>query len=386
MLDILILWSVFAFFSFGFLALNYVYTCKEAKKPWKIKTDEDYKPKVSLIVPTYNESEIIEYKLRNLAKLEYPQNLLQTVFIDSNSTDSTAAQIRGFKEENPDMNIRLLVEEERKGKSSALNEALKSCNGEVIVISDADCFWPPDILVKSLQYLADPRVGAISGPKKLLNSNSSWVTRSEDSYLKSMNLMKLGESKIDSTIFFEGGFSAYKRDLLERFDPYQTGSDDCGTVIKFLEKNYRTLMLAEAEFFTTFPVTWKGKLEIKMRRANQLVQVLGKYGALLFKNKILTGKQTVIKSLLSYLLAPVMFLFFVATTIYLMIELPFTAALLSVFIIPRARSYFVEGASNYLILLYSIFSTILKRKFHTWAQPQDRALFTEDLLAQKGLI
>jgi len=386
MLNILILWLTFAFFSFGVLGINYFYTREVAKKPWKIKANKKYMPKVSIIVPTYNEYEIIGYKLRNLARLEYPKSLMQMVFIDSQSTDSTVNVIREFAEDHPEMNIKILVESERRGKSSALNRALKSCSGEIVIVSDADCFWPPNILSKALSYLADPAVGAVSGPKKLLNSESSQVTKSEAAYLKSANLMKLGDSKKSSTILFEGGFSAYRKKALGSFDPYDTGSDDCGTVIRVLEQNFRAIMIPEAEFFTTFPKTWMGKLEIKMRRTNQLVQILKNYVILLFKNEIKTGKEVVAKNLIVYLLGPLMFLFFVVTTVYLMVKFPLAVLLLLVFLIPKVRGYLIEATLNYLILLYSIVSTISRKKFMVWKKPEDRTLLTEDMLLQKGLI
>jgi len=386
MLNVLILWLTFAFFSFGVLGLNYLYTREAAKKPWKIKANKKYMPKVSIIVPTYNEYEVIGYKLRNLARLEYPKNLMQMVFIDSQSSDSTANVIREFAEDHPEMNVKILVESERRGKSSALNTALKNCNGEIVVVSDADCFWPPDVLSNALSYLADPSVGAVSGPKKLLNPESSSVTKSEDAYLESANLMKLGDSKKSSTILFEGGFSAYKREALASFDPYDTGSDDCGTVIRVLEKNFRAIMIQEAEFFTTFPKTWMGKLEIKVRRTNQLVQILKNYVILLFKNGIKIGKEVVARNLIVYLLGPIMFLFFVVTTVYLMVKFPLAILLLLVFLIPKVRGYLIEATLNYLILLYSIISTISRKKFTVWKKPEDRTLLTENMLLQKGLI
>lgn len=386
MLNVLILWLTSAFFSFGVLGLNYIYTQEAAKRSWKIKVNKNYMPKVSIIVPTHNESEVMDYKLRNLAKLEYPKDLMQIVFVDSQSTDSTVDLIRRFAEKYSNMNIKILTENERKGKSSALNLALESCDGDVVVVSDADCFWPPNILSKALPYLADSMVGAISGPKKLLNLKDSWVTKSEDEYLKLMNLMKLGESKKASTIFFEGGFSAYKKDVLDDFDPYDTGSDDCGTVIRVLEKNLRAIMIPEAEFFTTFPETLEGKLRMKIRRANQLIQLLRKYLVLLFRNDIKIAKGIVAKNLLVYLLAPIIFFLFVVTTVFVMVKFPLMTLFLLVLLIPKARGYLIEATLSYLILLYSIILAVAKKKFAIWKKPQDRTLLTEAMLLQKDLV
>jgi len=241
-------------------------------------------------------------------------------------------------------------------------------------------------LSKALPYLADPAIGAISGPKKLLNPRDSAVTRSEDTYLKSMNIMKLGDSKKSSTILFEGGFSAYKKEALDRFDPYNTGSDDCGTVIGVLEKNFRAIMIPEAKFFTVFPETWKGKIEMKIRRAKQLIQILQRYAILLFRNKIRTAREIVARNLIVYLLAPMAFFFFVVTSVYLMLKFPLLILFLLVFLVPKATNYLVETTLNYIILLYSFISTASKKKYKVWKTPQDRTLLSEEMLLEKGLI
>ena len=376
---VLSLWLIFGFLSFGVLGLSYFSNRRFANKPWNLKIDESYRPTVSIIVPTFNEEEVIGYKLRNLGKLEYNKDLMQLIFVDSQSTDSTVNQIEQFMSANRDIRSKLIVEPKRKGKSSALNTALQFCDGDVVVISDADSFWPPDILMKSLPYLADSTIGAVSGPKILLNGKSSSAGKSEKDYLLSMNMMKLGESKKSSTTLFEGGFSAYKREVLDSFDPYETGSDDCGTVIRTLEKGYRAIMIPEGRFFTTFPQTWKGKMEIKIRRANQILKVFWKYTYLLIHSKIKTGKGNILRNLVVYLLAPWVFLLFTAATLYLFIIFPFAILILLLFIVPKVNTYIIEVIMNYLVLIFSTISSISGKSFRLWKKPQDRALFTEGI-------
>jgi len=383
---ILYLWLAFAFSSFGILGVNYILTRRAAKQVWRIQSNKDYKPRVSIIVPTYNEFEVIKYKLKNLVRLEYPEDLLQIVFVDSQSTDGTVDKIRDFAEGNPRMDVKMLVENERKGKSVALNTALSACDGEVVIVSDADCFWPSNILKESLPYLSDPAIGAISGPKKLLNPEDTWTTRNESRYLESMNLMKLGESKMSSTIFFEGGFSAYKKTLLEAFDPYHTGSDDCGTIIGILQRNARAIMVPEAQFFTFFPKSWQGRMEMKMRRAIQLVRVFRNYMSLLIRGEIKTMRKMVIKNLLLYLLAPIMFLFFMAMTVILFLSFPPAALMLCVFLIPGVNNYLVETLLSYLILSYSMVLAAFKKRPLVWKKPEDRKLVREEALLGAGLI
>jgi len=338
MFFLIILWLILFALSFGVLGFIFISMKKAAMKPWRIKIDESYRPKVSIVVPTYNESAVIHFKLENLSKLTYPEDLMQIIVVDSNSNDQTVSIVNNFVRQHPEFKIQVLTESERKGKSAALNFALKRCEGDVIIVSDADCFWPSDILNKALSFLADPNVGAISGPKVLLNPEQSWVTKTEDAYLNSANLIKLGESKIGSTLLFEGGFSAYKKEVIEAFDPYNTGSDDSGTIIKIVEKNARAMFVPEAKFFSAFPATWKGKMGLMI------------------------------------------------TTIPLLLIFPYFVAIFLVFLIPKVNTYLFEAVQSYFVLFLTIFSIAFGKKTVIWDKPEDRDLVTEDMLRQRMLI
>ena len=386
MVLLIILWLIFFTLSFGVAGFIYVSMRKAALRPWRTNIDESYKPKVSILVPTYNELAGIRFKLENLNKLEYPNELMQIIIVDSNSSDHTIDVVSDFIRQHPNLKIQVLVERERRGKSAALNLALKHCKGDVVIVSDADCFWPPDILHKALPFLADPNVGAILGPKILLNAQQSWVTKTEDAYLKSMNLMKLGESKLSSTLLFEGGFSAYKREVLESFDPYQTGSDDCGTIISVIERGLRALFVPEAMFFTPFPTTWKGRISIKIRRAGQLVRVFTTYFSLLIQKRVKNAKRVIIQDVFLFLLSPVFFILLLVTTIPLLLSFPYFAALFLVLLIPKIGLNVIEVCQNFLILFLGLCLFIFNKKFLFWVQPEDRGLLTENMLRKYMLI
>ena len=386
MVFLIILWLIFFILSFGAVGFIYISMRRAALRPWRIKIDESYKPKVSILVPTYNEVAGIRFKLENLNKLEYPDGLTQIIIVDSNSNDRTIDVVSDFIRQHPKVNIQVLVERERRGKSVALNFALKHCKGDVVIVSDADCFWPADILHKALPFLADPNVGAISGPKILLNPQQSWVTKTEEAYLRSMNLLKLGESKLSSTLLFEGGFSAYKKEVLGSFDPYNTGSDDCGTIIRMTEKGSRVLSIPEAAFFTTFPATWKGRMSIKIRRASQLVRVFATYVSLLVRKRVKSAKRVVIQNVFLYLFSPVVFILLLVTTVSLLLNFPYFAVLLLFLLIPKVGFNFIEVVQNYLLLFVGICLFALDKKFVLWGKPGDRALLTEKMLRQYMLI
>jgi biofilm PGA synthesis N-glycosyltransferase PgaC len=386
MLFFLAVWFLFGALAFGPPAFIFLYMKHKSNASWPTRVDYSFKPKVSIIIPTYNESGIIGFKLVNSSRIVYPKDLLEIVIVDSNSTDDTIKKIQDFSTKEKNLNIKLVVEEERKGKSHALNNALTQCNGDIVIVSDADCFWPSDILEKALPYLADPSVGAIGGPKILFNSQQTWITRMEEGYLKSANFLRLGESKAGSTVFFEGGFSAFKKQALDRFDPYGTGSDDCGTIIGVIEKNYRAMLVREAKFYSSFPATFRGKISIKLRRINQLVRVFAKYLDLLVKGKVKAAKSTVVPNMLLYLFSPIAFVAFLFLTGYLVLAYPLLLFSFLLLFVPQVRFYFYQIFENNILLFVSILAVLFGQKFSVWAQPEDRVWLTRENLASYNLI
>jgi len=268
---ILILWISFCFIFAGLPSLYYLYMKHKASKPWNLKIDEQYQPSISILIPAHNEEKSIGLKLTNLCRVRYPREKMEAILVSDGSTDRTLDEAINFAKCNPDLALNVLGEKKRSGKSHVLNIALERATGEIIVVSDADCFWSPDILAKALPYLHNPEVGAITGLENLLLPTQSWVVETELAYNDIVHEIRLGESKTQSTIFFQGGFAAYKREHLGRFDEE---ADDSGTALNIVQQGARTLLIPEASYFTVFPGRWKGKILTKARPTHGISEVL----------------------------------------------------------------------------------------------------------------
>jgi biofilm PGA synthesis N-glycosyltransferase PgaC len=263
--------------------LYYRYMSKAAKRPWNIIVDSKYEPKVTIIIPTYNESSVIAEKLQNLKGLLYPREKLEVLLVDSCSTDETVNIAKKYLQDNEfPFEIKILEEKERSGKAKALNFALKHASGQIVATSDADSYWEPSALQKATSYLADPQVGALTGKEKFLNLNQNVMTVAEGMYRDIYNNLRIGESKIHSTQFFQGELSLYKREAFQKFND-EKGSDDSGTVKNIISRGFRTIFIPEAVFSDRAPYTWKGRLDLKERRALHVVHAL--VGAAKLKRK-----------------------------------------------------------------------------------------------------
>lgn len=350
--------------------MYFAYTKAYAKKPWNLKVNMDFQPAISVLIPVHNEENIIKAKLRNVKDVLYPKEKIELIVADDASEDETLMKVRDFVKDNPDLNIKVVRQYPRVGKSAALNKALTVSTHPIVIVSDADTQWPQDILQKALPYLSDPKVGAITSRGINRNANQSWVTKAENQYLQLTSLIRLGESKMHSTIRFEGGFCAYKRNAFERFDD-ETGADDSGTALEVVQNDYRAILVPEGMFYTDFPTSLLGKLKIKVRRANQLICLWMKCLKLMWKRRLVFPKRIVVPELLLFVLNPVIFVALVVTGLSFVVLFPFSIfSLVIVLLIGGlllfARRMLFEIVIDNLILFYALASFIVGRRYVAW--------------------
>lgn len=102
---------------------------------------------VSIIVPTYNRSELLSCCLQSILKANFPENFkLELIVVDNNSTDRTSDVVRGFSEEIEYHSIKYLFEP-RQGKSNAVNAGLLEAVNDIICLIDDDVCLSPDWFV-----------------------------------------------------------------------------------------------------------------------------------------------------------------------------------------------------------------------------------------------
>jgi cellulose synthase/poly-beta-1,6-N-acetylglucosamine synthase-like glycosyltransferase len=262
------------------LAYYYYAKTRWLPKPWNIKVDENYRPKVTIILPTYNEEKIIKERLENIYNQVYPKELMEIVIVDS-SNDKTAEIVETWHNNNNDIKITLIREKERRGKAFALNEALRDANNDIVIIADADALWPENAVCEAVKWFSDFSVGAVSCLKKPMEQGFLGI---EGGYRSYYNILRLAESKAFSTPIFHGELAAFRKELLLKVNGFPTdiGSDDSHTATEIASIGYRSIT---PEIWVNEKVPKENYASWKIRRAQHLIQHFMKATKLRIKNK-----------------------------------------------------------------------------------------------------
>lgn len=245
-------------------------TRKWLRRPWGLRFNEGYMPRVTIVIPTYNEAGIIKAKLDNIYEQEYPRDKLEVIVVDSASTDGTSEKVREWAAMHPELNLKLIEEPVRRGKAHALNKALQKALGAIFIITDADAQWIyRDTLKRLVKWFSNASVGAVSCLKRPHKSGPAGV---EEGYRNYYNIVRLAESKAWATPIFHGELAAYKKHLLESIGgfPLDVGADDSHTATRIALAGYRAI--TPDDIYCTELIPKKGYTAWRIRRAQHLLQ------------------------------------------------------------------------------------------------------------------
>ncbi len=117
----------------------------------------DTKPKISLIIPAYNEEKYLGSCLEHALK-NGGSDFFEIIVIDNASTDQTATIASNY----PQVRV---VREDWKGLTRARERGLKEARGEILAYLDADTHLPPGWTKTAIkEFNQNPKLVALSGP------------------------------------------------------------------------------------------------------------------------------------------------------------------------------------------------------------------------------
>lgn len=224
-------------------------------------------PRVSLIIPAYNEETHLPGKLANLKVLDYPEDRLEVIFVSDGSTDATNAILQGIEQPN----VHTLLLAKRGGKSSALNHAVDQAKHEILVFSDAATLFEPDAVRKLVRHFTDPGVGVVCGALQFEATAESRQT--EGVYWTYECMLRLMEARLGATLTASGAIYALRRRCFAPL-PADTLVEDLLVPMNARRAGYRVLYDPEAVATDFAASTVAGEFTRRVRVATGSFRIL----------------------------------------------------------------------------------------------------------------
>ncbi len=118
-------------------------------------------PKVSIIIPAYNEEGTIERTVKSLLNQTYEN--YEILVVDNNSKDRTKEIASKYVP---------TITETKQGYIFAVKRGIKETNGEIVTICDADSIYPSNWLETMMKSFRDENVVATYGSAKFYDAGT----------------------------------------------------------------------------------------------------------------------------------------------------------------------------------------------------------------------
>jgi len=123
--------------------------------------------KLSVVVPARNEENTIKDCIESISKSNYPNDKFEIIAVNDRSTDRTLEILTDLKSTINNLSIINIDDSIKKknlsGKPGALQAGIESAEGEIIIMTDADCVVNPDWLLTLSKTFEDKKIGMSAG-------------------------------------------------------------------------------------------------------------------------------------------------------------------------------------------------------------------------------
>lgn len=217
----------------------------------------DYNPLVTVIIPTWNEENVIENTIRTVENSSYKN--IEIIVIDDNSEDNTYKIAKNLEKEFT--NLRVILKKGKRGKPQSINEAMEIVNGEIILMIDADARVPENYISSHIFCFSNKNVNMIFTNFEAYNFKFRPVYIIQEIYF---NFVKaIFYSNIFVKMIFMGNGVFFRRSLLEKLLPIdpETLVDDFSMATKLskmgVKEFYSTYPYIGIQFVSNFKDLWK---------------------------------------------------------------------------------------------------------------------------------
>lgn len=164
-------------------------------------------PKISIVMPSFNQSEFIEKSILSVLNQKYPNTEL--IIIDGGSEDGTIDIIKRYKDK-----IAYFISEKDKGQSDALNKGFRICTGEIYGWLNSDDIYLPNALLHVADLFKNHNKKIIFGDWISINKKD-YIVDYNHSFDFSLNHFKYEGFHLNAQSMF------WKKSVHEKFSGFE---------------------------------------------------------------------------------------------------------------------------------------------------------------------
>jgi len=343
-------------------------------KPVESVSDE-LLPTCTIIVPAYNEGNLVYETLLSIANSDYPKEKIQLLAIDDGSKDDTWYWMQEAKKLLGDR-LSIYQQPKNMGKRHALYRGFNLGTGDIFVTIDSDSIVKADTLRNLVSpFAVNEKCGAVAGNVQVLNNQKALLPKMLNvSFVMSFEFVRSAESMLGSVLCTPGALAAYRSSAVfeclpewinQTFmgQPSDIGEDRAMTNM-ILKQGFQVLFQKNAYVLTNVPENYSGlyKMFIRWDRSNVRENIMmAKYVFTNFRNESKFGARLLFLNQSFKIIMSFPFLFFMIFFIVMHPILFFSSTIFSILIISSfpvlfyARRY--NASESFWAYSYSLLYT-----------------------------
>ena len=298
-------------------------------------------PKVSIIVPAYNEEVNAVRTVNNLLQQNYPG--LQIIFVDDGSKDNTFKIVNEAFLNTPNVQVHTKA---NGGKASALNYGINLADTAYVVCIDADTQLKFDAVWQLMKKFDNEKVGAVAGNVKVGNEINMITKWQSIEYITSQNFDRRAFDLLNCITVVPGAIGAFKKEAINKAGGFTTDTlaEDCDLTMRLHRNNYLVRNCNEAISYTEAPETMRQFMRQRFRWSFGVIQCFWKHRDAVFNPKYKNFGMVALPNILVFQ----MILPFLAPLADLILLLSLIAAGFGI----------IPASLNHIIFYYLIFSLV----------------------------
>ncbi|MBN2896402.1 MAG: glycosyltransferase family 2 protein [Campylobacterales bacterium] len=238
--------------------------------------------RVSIIVPAFNEENVIVSSVSSLMRQSYRN--LEIIVVDDGSKDRTYKRAKSLEFEGSERSLRVLSKPNG-GKARAINFGMEHATGDLIMVVDADSALSINAVELMVPYFDDAEVAAVAGSVYVSNRDNTLTRLQALEYIEGLNMVRNGQAFLKLVNIVPGPIGVFRKEAVMAVGGYDsdTFAEDCDLTLKLIERGHKIEFEPDALAITEAPEQLLDLIKQRYRWTRGILQSIRKHSGYLWR-------------------------------------------------------------------------------------------------------